>query len=160
MYNFVSDHKNCSLELNVSNLVKYDETIISSASDKIRPRICISSIEAIKTKHNILTNEKDIAIKPLQKIHPTISINSHVSEQSIINDNDTVNSKRKRPRISINSDNEDEKTGMSKLPMVTNETIKHIAKELPKKNNKKTMSQVIVVKSHSKVSFTIYFMYC
>lgn len=103
-----------------------------------------------------MTNEKDIAIKPLQKIHPTISINSHVSKQSIINDNETVDSKRKRPRISINSDNEDEKTKMSKLPIATNETIKHIAKELPKKSNKKTMSQVIVVRTHSKVSFTIY----
>ncbi|XP_027850434.2 uncharacterized protein LOC114129794 isoform X2 [Aphis gossypii] len=142
-------HKNCLPELNVSNSVKYDETIISSASNKIRPRICISSIEAIKTKHNILTNEKDIAIKPSQKLHPTISINSHVSKQNIINDNETVDNKRKRPRISINSDNEDEKTDMSKLPIATNETIKHTAKELPK-NNKKTMSQVIVVKSHSK----------
>lgn len=144
-------HKNCLPELNVSNSVKLDETI-SSGSDKIRPRICISSIEAIKTKHNILTNEKDIAIKPLQKIHPTISINSHASKQSIINDNETVDSKRKRPRISINSDNEDEKTDMSKLPIATNETIKHTAKELPI-NNKKNMSQVIVVKSHSKNNF-------
>ncbi|KAE9528206.1 hypothetical protein AGLY_012628 [Aphis glycines] len=145
-------HKNCLPELNVSNSVKYDETIISPASNKIRPRICFSSIEAIKTKHNILTNEKDIAIKPSQKLHPTISINSHVSKQNIINDNETVDSKRKRPRISINSDNEDEKTDMSKLPIATNETIKHTAKELPK-NNKKTMSQVIVVKSHSKNNF-------
>jgi len=49
---------------------------------------------------------------------------------------------------------------MSKLPITTNETIKDIAKELPKKINKKTMSQVIVVNTHSNVSFTIYFIYC
>jgi hypothetical protein len=141
-------------------LEKYDENIISSASDKVKPKICFSSIEATKTKHKILINKKDIAIKPIQKIHPTIYINSNVSTQNNINHNETVDGKRKRPRISINSDNEDEKTCMSKLPITTNETIKDIVKELPKKINKKTMSQVIVVNTHSNVSFTIYFIYC
>ncbi|XP_060834747.1 LOW QUALITY PROTEIN: uncharacterized protein LOC132917827 [Rhopalosiphum padi] len=146
-------HNNYLPELNVSKSEKYDENIISSASDKVKPKICFSSIEATKTKHNILINKKDIAIKPIQKIHPTIYINSNVSKQNNINHNETVDGKRKRPRISINSDNEDEKTCMSKLPITTNETIKDIAKELPKKINKKTMSQVIVVNTHSNNNF-------
>ncbi|XP_001943554.1 uncharacterized protein LOC100159424 isoform X1 [Acyrthosiphon pisum] len=147
--------QNCLPELNVSKLEKYDENTISSPSDKVKPKISFSPTEAIKSKHNMLINKKSTA-KPLQKNHPKIFINPGVvSKQSIINDNETVVSKRKRPRISINSDNEDEKTGASKakLPITCKETTKQIAKELPKKINKKTMSQVIVVKTHCKNNF-------
>lgn len=127
-------------------------------SDKVKPKISFSPIESIKIKHNMVINKKSTAVKPLQKNHPTIFINpGFVSKQSINNYNETVDGKRKRPRISMNSDNEDDKTGISKakLPITSKETIKQIAKELPNKTNKKTMSQVVVVKTHCKVCFTI-----
>lgn len=151
--NFISEHHN------VSKSEKCDDNTISSPSDKVKPKISLSPIGAIKIKHNIVINKNSTAVKPLQKNHPTIFINpGFVSKQSIKNDDETVDGKRKRPRISMNSDNEDEKTGISKakLPITSKETIKQIAKELPNKINKKTMSQVVVVKTHCKVSFTMY----
>jgi len=154
--NFISEHHN------VSKSEKCDENTISSPPDKVKSKISLSPIEAIKIKHNIVINKDNTSVKPLQKNHPTIFINpGFVSKLSINNDNETLEGKRKRPRISMNSDNEDDKTGISKakFPITSKETIKQIAKELPIKINKKTMSQVVVVKTHCKVSFTMYICY-
>ncbi|XP_015366735.1 PREDICTED: uncharacterized protein LOC107163707 [Diuraphis noxia] len=136
---------------NVSKSEMYDDNTISSPSDKVKPKISFSPIEAIKIKHNIVVNQKSTAVKPLQKNHPAIFINpGFVSKQSINNDNETVDGKRKRPRISMSSDNEDKKSNISKdkLPITSKEPIKQIAKKLPNNINKKTMSQVVVVKTH------------
>lgn len=66
--------------------------------------------------------------------------------------------KRKRPRISINSDDEDEKCVESKPSMTANKMNDQIIKNPLIRKNTKSKSQVIVIKSQDiKVSF--HFMY-
>lgn len=72
------------------------------------------------------------------------------------NGNEKFDCKTKRPRISINSDDEDDKNVRVKLPITMKETAKPITKDLPK-INKKSTSRVIVFKPlESKVSYILY----
>lgn len=81
-----------------------------------------------------------------------------VLKQNISGNNETIICKRKRPRISINSDDEDEKFVESKPSLTPKKIDDQITKKPEIRKNTKSMSQVIVVKSQKlKVSF--YFMY-
>lgn len=99
-------------------------------------------------------NKKGSFEKSFDEIKNTVinkdsSVNKHSGLESKKNDcNEISDSKRKRPRISINSDDEDEKNKniRLKVPGTTKEIPKQITTQLPKKCNKISMSQVIVVK--------------
>jgi len=94
--------------------------------------------------------------KMSKKSHPNITINEDIvsSKENNGNGSKQIVCKRKRPRISINSDDEDEKYVKLKLPatQTTEELTKQVAKELPKKNNKNSMSPNIVKPLEPKVS--------
>lgn len=96
---------------------------------------------------------RNISIKNVSNMIINSGVVANVSDS-----NEENYCRRKRPRISINSDDEDEKNNRLKLPVIqtTNETTKEISKELPKKIVTKSKSRSIVVKPlEYKVSFII-----
>lgn len=86
--------------------------------------------------------------------------NDIVSKKSISDSKEKTVCKSKRPRISINSDDEDEKNIKLELSVAqtTKGSTKQITKELQKKNNKKSTHRDIVVKPlETNVSLIIQF---
>lgn len=139
---YVSEENNCLPKSNVSKLAKCAQNNLSSLVDqpkKIRQTICFSQTEMDKTENNTST-KADCSV-----------INSGIGfKKKVVNGGKQIDCKSKRPRISINSDDEDDKN-TSFIPPVT-EKSNEITNVLLKKHNKTSMSQVIVVKK-SKVSF-------
>lgn len=81
----------------------------------------------------------------------------NVLTNKMIDGDEKMNCKSKRPRITINSDDEDEKNTKI-VPVTIKDTTKQITNMLLKKENKVSRSQVIVVKPiASNVSFNINF---
>ncbi|XP_025424707.1 uncharacterized protein LOC112693732 isoform X2 [Sipha flava] len=150
-----SDEEKKEKSFELCELEKYDENKISSPvkSNEIRPRICFSPEKIIKTKNNICLNYNNSCYKSLHVMKNTsIKSNSNILNiGDVPNKNNTDGNikrdvKKKRPRISINSDDEDEKNISIKNPITIKEPAKQITKGLLKKNNKISMSQIIVVK--------------
>lgn len=75
------------------------------------------------------------------------------------NGNEEIDYKTKRPRISINSDDEDDKNVRLKLPITMKATAKPITKDLSKNNIKPTSRVVVIKPLESKVSFVIHLIY-
>lgn len=153
-----------SFESNELKLAKYEENKTSSPvnTNEIKPKICSSPKTAIKTKDIICISENNSCNKLSPEMKNTsIKSNCNImnieSNKNISYCNEKIDVKRKRPRISINSDDEEEKNIRTRVPITINEPTKQITMELPKKKNKISMSQVIVVKpTESKVSFQFY----
>jgi len=145
--------------------VKGDANKVVSTSEKlikIKEKISFSSVEASKTKTNLQINKQNIFEKSVNEIKNTpmknvSKVTSTASKQNIsVCDEDDV-CKRKRPRISIISDDEDDKNFSLRDQITIKETAKPIKKELPKQNVNKSMSKVVVVPPKFEVSFIIYF---
>ncbi|VVC41650.1 Hypothetical protein CINCED_3A018435 [Cinara cedri] len=137
--------ENGAQQLNESKLIKYHEDDISPLLNKLnkpKQNICSFPKKDIKTLNNIQTNKKTISNTEPIKIS--------------WNNNKEINSKTKRPRITIKSDDEDDKSVRLKIPITMKETTKPITKGLPKKNKKST-SQIIVKPLKTKVSFNTYY---
>lgn len=136
-------------QFDVSMSAEYHAYKIITSSDKlskIKQNMNFSPIESIKVKNNIQVIKKDSIEKPfVEKKNIPINKDSEEHTKFVQKRNDC---KRKRPRISIISDDEDEKNENIRLkaPETSKEILKQKTKELPKKCNKITMSQVIVVK--------------
>lgn len=122
--------------------------------NKIKQNKSFCPVESIKTENNLQLNKKDRVEKSFNEIknsykNKDFEINKQSGFESKKNDcNEICDSKRKRPRISINSDDEDEKKKniRSKVPVTIKEIPKEVTKQLPKKCNKISMSQVVVIK--------------
>lgn len=162
---FVSeDH--ISHKLNVSKLEKYDQNKLLLSIDKLNDIKLKKSTKDIKTKSN--THIMNITEKLFHEMKNTNVINDSkgnlnsslvVSKMSISgsDNHEEIDSKRKRPRISINSDDEDQKNVEVKFPVTTNKAHKQKTRESPKKNKRVVMSQVTVVKPiELQVSFIIH----
>lgn len=110
-------------------------------------------MEDVKTKSHILANEENTkkSICESRKIFMNNDSNMNygiVLKKNIHDDGEKIVCKRKRPRICINSEDEDETNMKLKLPVTetVKESTKQITKELPKKNNKKSVTRDIIVK--------------
>lgn len=150
---FAEEEKSLS-KLNVSRSAKCDDSKIILSSDKTKRNISFFPVKSIKIKNNLQLSNKESIEKSFNEIKNTFKNkdsedNKHSGIESKKNDcNETSDSKRKRPRISINSDDEDEKNKSIRLkvPVTIKEIPKELTKQLPKKCNKISMSQVVVVK--------------
>lgn len=140
--------------------MKGDENKIVSTSEKlikIKEKISFSSLESSKTKTNLQINKqniieksenetKNISMKNVPKVIST------VPKQNISVCDEDVVCKRKRPRISINSDDEDDNNFSFRHQITIKETAKQMKKELPKQSVNKSMSKVVVVPPKFEVS--------
>lgn len=149
---FFAEEEKILPKLNVLRSTKCDNSFLSS--DKIKQNISFSPKESIKIKNNLQLNNKDRIEKSFDETKNTFKnkdsgVDKHSGIESNKNDcKEISDSKRKRPRISINSDDEDEKNKniRLKVPITIKEIPKELTKQLPKKCNKISMSQVVVVK--------------
>lgn len=126
------------------------------SSDKLnstKQTISFLPKEAVKTKNNVQINSNNTSEKNDSKV----TTNSIISKKQ--NSDNEIGCQSKRPRISINSDDEDEESTKSNrsitIEIANNKP--QTTKQLPKNNKQKSKSQVIVVeRQESKVRFLIY----
>lgn len=98
---------------------------------------------------------KNTSLKNDSKVISNLGV---VSKQNHNAGTKTVDCKRKRPRISINSDDEDEKNIRLRSPITIEEPAKQKKKEPLQKIVNKSISKFVVVNSlESKVSLIIQF---
>lgn len=149
-------------ESNLPKSTKCDKNKIST--DNVRRNILSSSAKDGRIKNDTLKNRVNANKISFNEMENTSSKNdlkvkldsSSELKKDISDKSDKVECKKKRPRISINNDDEDQKNVEVKLSLSVNEKPKQIPKELPQKNNKHFMSQVVVAKSaNSKVSLQV-----
>lgn len=159
-YDFITEELTTLPELKVS---KYDSSKNSYDRLKnIKEKISFSSIEA--SKMNVQVNKQSINEKSLNKMKNTSLKNDYkvisnlgvVSKQNHDVSTKNVDCKRKRPRISINSDDEDEKNIRLRPPITIEEPAKQKKKEPLQKIVNKSISKCVVVNPlESKVSLII-----
>lgn len=120
---------------------------MSSLVDKSVQHNCFSSTDLVKTENNLQINNT------LLKTNIEDKNSDNVLKNKIIDGDEKINYKSKRPRIKINSDDEDEQNAKF-ISVTVKKSTKQIINMLPRKDNKATMSQVIIAKPIvSKVSF-------
>lgn len=128
--------------------------------NKIKEKITFFSTEVAQTKNSIQTSKQNINDNSVNKIKSNLEIScdrAAVSRQNICISDENIDQKSKRPRISINNDDKDEKNVMLRLPITFKEAPKQTNRELPKKSISKITSQVTVKTQELNVRYITYY---